>query len=222
MIGTKKKVLLIVGGESRVALLPPEVLFARNAKNIHRRLGFMVFLAVILMIGGTALVRAQAIQARANLSLEEANTTSLLLQQRKYGQVQKVQNQIANIQAAQQVGTSTEINWEQYLTSVQATLPPNVTLDTVNIDSATPFAPYTQATAPLQGSRIATLSFTARSSTLPEVPAWLNALTTLPGYADASPGSVTRNDSGTYSVNITMHINQAAFTHRFANVGQQP
>jgi hypothetical protein len=222
MIGTKKKVILIVGGESRVALLPPEVLFARNAKNIHRRLGFMVFLAVILMIGGTALVRAQAIQARANLSLEEANTTSLLLQQRKYGQVQKVQNQIANIQAAQQVGTSTEINWEQYLTSVQATLPPNVTLDTVNIDSATPFAPYTQATAPLQGSRIATLSFTARSSTLPEVPAWLNALTTLPGYADASPGSVTRNDSGTYSVNITMHINQAAFTHRFANVGQQP
>jgi hypothetical protein len=222
MIGTKKKVILIVGGESRVALLPPEVLFARNAKNIHRRLGFMVFLAVILMIGGTALVRAQAIQARANLSLEEANTASLLLQQRKYGQVQKVQNQIANIQAAQQVGTSTEINWEQYLTSVQATLPPNVTLDTVNIDSATPFAPYTQATAPLQGSRIATLSFTARSSTLPEVPAWLNALTTLPGYADASPGSVTRNDSGTYSVNITMHINQAAFTHRFANVGQQP
>ena len=222
MIGTKKKVSITVGGESRVDLLPPEVLFARNAKIIHRRLGFTVFLVVILMIGVTALVRAQAIQARANLSIEEANTSSLLLQQRKYGQVQKVQNEIANIQAAQQVGTSTEINWEQYLTSVQATLPPNVTLDTVNIDSATPFAPYTQATAPLQGSRIATLSFTARSSTLPEVPAWLNALTTLPGYADASPGSVTRSDSGTYSVNITMHINQAAFTHRFAKVGQQP
>ncbi|HEX7405507.1 MAG TPA: hypothetical protein VF307_06245 [Candidatus Nanopelagicaceae bacterium] len=211
---------LTVGGESRVDLLPPEVRFARNAKVIHRRLGFMIFLTVILMIGGTALVRAQAIQARANLSIEEANTSSLLLQQRKYGQVQKVQNEIANIHAAQQVGTSTEINWEQYLTLVQATLPPNVTLDTVNIDSATPFAPYTQATAPLQGSRIATLSFTARSSTLPEVPTWLNALTTLPGYADASPGSVTRSDTGAYSVNITMHINQAAFTHRFANVGQ--
>lgn len=220
MIGAKKRVSLIVGGESRVDLLPPEVRFARNAKVIHRRLGFTIFLTVILMIGGTALVRAQAIQARANLSIEEANTSSLLLQQRKYGQVQKVQNEIANIQAAQQVGTSTEINWEQYLTLVQATLPPKVTLDTVNIDSATPFAPYTQATAPLQGSRIATLSFTARSSTLPEVPAWLNALTTLPGYADASPGSVTRSDTGTYSVNITMHINQAAFTHRFANVGQ--
>jgi hypothetical protein len=220
MIGTRKNSSLNVGGESRVDLLPPEVLFARNAKVIHRRLGFTVFLVIILMIGGTTLVRAQAIQARANLSIEEANTSSLMMQQRKYGEVQKVQNEISNIQAGQQVGTSTEINWEQYLTSVQATLPPNVTLDTVNIDSATPFAPYTQATAPLQGSRIATLSFTAKSSTLPEVPAWLNALTALPGYADASPGSVTRNDSGTYSVNITMHINQAAFTHRFAIVGK--
>jgi hypothetical protein len=106
------------------------------------------------------------------------------------------------------------------LTLVQATLPINVTLDTVNIDSATPFAPYTQATAPLQGSRIATLSFTAKSSTLPEVPTWLIALATLPGYADATPGSVTRNATGTYSVNITMHINQAAFTHRFTAAGK--
>lgn len=218
MIGKRKSELISIGGESRVDLLPPEVRFARKAKIIHRRLGFAVFLVIILMAGEIALVHAQAIQAKVELSIEQANTTSLLMQQRKYGEVQKVQNEITTIQAAQQVGTSTEINWEQYLTSVQATLPQNVTLDTVNIDSATPFAPYTQATAPLQGSRIATLSFTAKSSTLPEVPAWLNALTTLPGYADASPGSVTRNDSGTYSVSITMHINEAAFTHRFTTV----
>ncbi len=220
MISSGKVSSLTVGGESRVDLLPPEVRFVRKAKIVRRRLGFVVFLAVILMAGGIALVRAQAIQARLNLSIEQANTTSLLTQQRKFGEVQKIQNEIASIQAAEQVGTSTEINWQQYLTLVQATLPPNVILDTVNIDSATPFAPYTQATAPLQGSRIATLSFTAKSSTLPEVPAWLIGLATLPGYADASPGSVTRNSTGTYSVSITMHINQAAFTHRFATVGK--
>jgi hypothetical protein len=221
VIGKSKQQGISVGGESRVDLLPPEVRIARKGRVIHRRLGFLVFLVIFLMIGGIALVRAQATQARANLSIEVANSASLLMQQRKFGQVEKVQSEIISIQTAQQIGTSTEINWEQYLTSVQAPLPPNVTLDTVNIDSATPFAPYTQATAPLQGSRIATLSFTAKSSTLPEVPAWLNALTTLPGYADASPGSVTRNDGGTYSVNITMHINQAAFTHRFTVVGKQ-
>lgn len=216
MIGKAKGPTLIIGGESRVDLLPPEVRSARMAKVVHRRLGFALFLVAILMVGGVALVRAQALQAQVNLSIEEANTRSLLLQQRKYVEVQRVQEEIGTIQAAQQVGTSTEINWQQYLTSVQATLPSNVTLDTINIDSATPFAPYAQASAPLQGARIATLKFTAKSPTLPKVPAWLIALTSLPGYADASPGSVTRSESGAYSVSITMHINEAAFSNRFA------
>lgn len=220
MIGRAKDQALLIGGESRVDLLPPQMRLARKAKVVHRRLGFGAFLVVILMIGGTALVRAQALQAQMDLSIEQANTLSLLMQQRKYVEVQKMQEEVDTIQAAQQVGTSTEIDWQQYLTSVQATLPPNVTLETINIDSATPFALYTQPTAPLQGLRIATLSFTAKSPTLPKVPAWLDALTSLPGYADASPGSVTRNESGAYSVSITMHINQTAFANRFATVGK--
>jgi Tfp pilus assembly protein PilN len=220
MIRKQKGEALVLGGESRADLLPSEVLLKRKAKVVRRRLGFVILVIALLVIGGTALVRAQAQQAQANLAIEQANTQSLLMQQRKYVEVRKVQQQVDTIMAAQQVGTATEINWEQYLTSVQATLPPNVTIDTINVDSATPFAPYTQATAPLQGARIATLSFTAKSSTLPQVPAWLDALTTLPGYADASPGSVTRNETGAYSVSITMHINEAAFTNRFALTGK--
>jgi hypothetical protein len=208
-----------VGAEPRVDLLPNEVVQNRRAKVSRRRLGFLVILVAVLVLGETALVRAQALQAQRQLAIAVSNTKSLQLQEEKYGEVQKIQNQVDTIQAAQQVGTSTEIDWREYLISVQATLPSNVTLDSINIDSATPFAPFTQATAPLQGSRIATLSFTAKSATLPKVPAWLNALTSLTGYADASPGSVTRNDAGWYLVNITMHINEAAFTHRFAKAG---
>ncbi|OIQ81242.1 hypothetical protein GALL_369900 [mine drainage metagenome] len=207
---------LDIGGESRVDLLPAEVRAKRRGKVARRRLGFAVFLVALLMAGGTALVRAQAQQAETNLAIAQANTQSLLLQQRKYSEVRTVQERVDMIHSAEQIGTSTEINWEQYLTLVQATLPANVSLGTINIDSETPLAPYAQATAPLQGARIATLSFTATSSTLPQVPVWLDALVTLPGYADASPGSVTRDATGGYSVNITMHINQAAFTNRFA------
>lgn len=207
---------LDIGGESRVDLLPAEVRAKRRGKVARRRLGFAVFLVALLMAGGTALVRAQAQQAETNLAIAQANTQSLLIQQRKYSEVRTVQERVDMIHSAEQIGTSTEINWEQYLTLVQATLPANVSLGTINIDSETPLAPYAQATAPLQGARIATLSFTATSSTLPQVPVWLDALVTLPGYADASPGSVTRDATGGYSVNITMHINQAAFTNRFA------
>lgn len=211
---------LIIGGESRVDLLPQELRTKRKGKVLRRRLGFLVILVAVVIVGASALVRAQAVQAKVDLSIEQSNAQSILLQQRKYGEVAKIQKQVETIQAAQQVGTSTEINWKNYLISVQATLPPNVTLDSVNIDSATPFASYAQASAPLQGERIATLSFTAISSTLPQVPQWLIALATLPGYADANPGSVNRTEVGTYSVNITMHINQAAFTNRFAAAGK--
>ena len=211
---------LVIGGESRVDLLPQELRVKRKGKVVHRRLGFLVLLVAVLISGGIALVHAQAVQAKVDLSIQQANAQSILFQQRKYWMVQQIQKQVDVVQAAQQVGTSTEINWKSYLISVQATLPPNVTLDSVNIDSATPFTSYAQASAPLQGERIATLSFTAVSSTLPQVPQWLIALATLPGYADATPGSVTRTSTGSYSVNITMHINQAAFTNRFAMAGK--
>lgn len=211
---------LVIGGEPRVDLLPPELRIKRQGKVVHRRLGFLIVLVAIIVVGATALVRAQAVQAKLNLSIETTNTQSLLLQQQKYSLVQQVQREVDAIQVAQKVGTSTEINWKQYLNSVQATLPPNVTLDSVNVDSATPFSAYAQANTPLQGERIATLSFTAVSSTLPQVPAWLLALATLPGYADATPGSVNRTETGSYSVNITMHINQTAFTDRFSLAGE--
>ena len=211
---------LTIGGEPRVDLLPPEIRAQRSAAAVRRRLGFGVILLLVLVVGGSGGVGVEAIQAQASLASEQALTANLLVQQRKYIQVRSVQDEVSLIQAAQQVGTSTEIDWKEYLSEVQATLPANVTLDTVTIDSASPLTEYAQATAPLQGARVATLSFTAKSPTLPEVPAWLNALTSLPGYTDASPGSVTRDTSGVYTVDITMHINQAAYTNRFAAKGK--
>jgi hypothetical protein len=199
---------MIIGGESRVDLLPQELRVERKGKVVRRRLGFLVILVAVVVVGISALVRAQAVQAKFDLSIAQANAQSIVAEERKYVEVQNIQKQAGTILAAQQVGTSTEINWKDYLNSVRATLP-------ASIDSATPFASYAQASAPLQGERIATLSFTAISSTLPQVPKWLLALATLPGYADANPGSVNRTESGSYSVNITMHINQAAFAHRF-------
>jgi hypothetical protein len=220
MSRASKNVNVVIGGESRVDLLPQEIRSKRKARVVHRRLGFLVILVPVIVVGVSALVRAQAIQAKFDLSIQQANAQSIVLEQRKYVEVQSIQKQADTILAAQQVGTSTEINWKRYLSSVQATLPPNVTLDSVNIDSATPFSSYAQASAPLQGERIATLSFTAISSTLPQVPKWLIALATLPGYADANPGSVNRTETGSYSVNITMHINQTAFSHRFSTAGK--
>ena len=43
------------------------------------------------------------------------------------------------------------------------------------------------------------------------------ALATLPGFADATPGSVMLDETtNPYTVNITMHVNEAAFDKRFS------
>lgn len=219
MITLTRPPVLILGGVSQIDLLPPEFRQRRKAKVLRRRLGFALALLAVLIGGVVALLGAQAQQARRDLEIAQANTIYLQSQQKIYNEVRQVQNEVSAVQAAQRIGTATEIDWQEYLTSVQATLPKSVAIETIKIDAATPFAPYTQPTAPLQGARIATLSFTAISPTLPQVPAWLISLTSLKGYADASPGSVVRNEDGTYAVSITMHINQEAFSQRFSNVG---
>jgi hypothetical protein len=218
---TKDDVALVIGGEPRVDLLPLEVRKERKAKVMRRRLGVGVVGVVIVMVlaaGGAMLL---SVQAQLQLLVEQSRTAELLTEQGKYIEVRKVQEQVGLVQAAQQVGVSTEIDWKKYLEGVQATLPSSVTIDAVTVDSASPLAIYGQPTAPLQGSRVATVSFTAKSGTLPDVPTWLTALATLPGYADALPGSVNLDEAtNTYTVNITMHVNDAAFSKRFATEGK--
>jgi hypothetical protein len=206
-----------VGAEPRVDLLPLEVRAQRRGASTRRALGFGVLATVLvvgLAAGGSALL---AFNAQATLAEAQIQTSDLLAQQNKYMAVRKLQDQVALATAAQQVGASTEVDWKTYLDKVQATLPANVTIDTVTVDSASPLAQYSQSAAPLQGARVATVTFDAKSPTLPEVPAWLTALAKLPGFADATPGTVTLDQtSGTYTVNITMHVNDAAFDQRFS------
>lgn len=212
---------LVVGGEPRADLLPPELRLYGKVRVLRRRLWLGVAALGLVMILGTGAAALQAMQTQSNLAAERNRTTALLVEQRKYGTVRSVQQEVSLVEAAQQVGTSTEIDWQKYLNQVQTTLPANVILTSVTIEAGSPLQSYIQASVPLQGARVATLSFAATSATLPEVPAWLNSLTSLPGYADASPGSVTRDDAtGVYTLAITMHINEAAFTNRFAAKGK--
>ncbi|WP_241981347.1 hypothetical protein [Cryobacterium algoritolerans] len=216
-----KNAPLIIGGEPRVDLLPPEVHTARAVKVVRRRLGLGVIGVVLITLVAAGAATALSIQAQQQLADEQSRTTGLLAEQSKYLEVRTVQRQVSQVQAAQQVGVSTEIDWKKYLEGVQAILPASVTIETVAIDSATPLTLYAQPTAPLQGPRVATVAFTAKSTVLPDVPTWLTSLATLPGFADALPGSVVLDKAtGTYTVNITMHVNDAAYAQRFVTEGK--
>lgn len=205
----------MVGATPRADLMPPEIRTKRSQLRTRRSLRlvlFAVFLVVVVACGGAW---AWNTVAQATLAATQAEEQALLVEQTQYSPVTTVKDGIALIQAGQVVGDSSEIDWQDYLVKLQATLPAGVTLSSVTIDTADPLKAYTQTTVPLQGGRIATLAFTATSPSLPSIPAWLDGLKTLPGYVDATPGQVVLLD-GAYTADVTMHIGTDAFSNRFA------
>ncbi|TFB52928.1 hypothetical protein [Cryobacterium sp. Sr3] len=208
---------LVFGGEPRVDLLPPEVKAGKKANATRRRLGATLVAVVLLMITGVGAATWHAQQSRDELASAQARTAELLASQAKYAEVNQVQNEVDITLAARQFGASTEVDWKAYLSQVRAALPADVSIDTVGVDAASPLGAYIQPTAPLQAARVATLTLTVTSPNLPSVPQWLDAIKGLPGYADATPGSIKRSETGAYTVNLVMHINGGAYSNRFAD-----
>jgi Tfp pilus assembly protein PilN len=198
----------------RVDLLPPEIGERNRQLSARRGMRLLIFFALIVVLVGVAGAWYLSTLAQLSLAAEKSKTSTLIGQQSQYNDVRHAQDAIAVGEAALRVGASTEIDWQDYLQQLAASLPAGVSLTEVVIDSESATVPYPQSDVPLQGARIATLTFTASSATLPMVPDWLDRLRGLPGFVDAVPGSVTLDTNG-YTASITMHINEEAFSGRF-------
>lgn len=205
---------LVVGGQPRANLLPPEIILKRKQLKTRRALRAGVLLVAVVTAAACAATFGVASVAQVQASAAQENLTRLIAEQGTYKEVRDVQDTIATITAGQLVGSSTEIAWQDYLTRLQGTLPEGVRLQNVSIASGTPMSAFGQSDGPLQGARVAELTFTATSSTLPTIPDWLRSMSLLPGFVDATPGSV-KQDNGIYTAEVLMHINSDAFSMRF-------
>ncbi len=208
---------LVVGGESRIELLPPEVAQRSKARSTRRLLAGVVVLALLVAGGSSAFAGVISAASAARLESEQAKTSALLKQQQEFVEVQLVEDHINTIKAAREVSTATEVDWQDYLAKIQAQLPSGVALTGFLVDSGTPLEPFAEPTAPLQGDRVAAITFDATSPVLPDVSQWLDGLRAVTGFVDAVPNSsILDEQSGLYEVNITMHISADAYSGRFA------
>lgn len=207
--------VLVVGPRPRADLLPPEIRAEHTHRKLRRRLLLGLLATVLVVIIGTGGATALSIMSGIQLATAQGRTAELLAEQGKYSEVREVQDDLALVEAGQRVGASTEIDWQKYLTAVQATLPTDVTISSVEIESASVLTDFTQPSVPLQYQRVATLTFTAISPTLPDLKVWLDGLKTLTGYTDGTPTTSQLQDNGTYEVEVTMHIDEDAWSKRF-------
>lgn len=203
---------VVVGGEPRVDLLPAEVHTDRRQRDLARRawLGVAgVGVVVALAVGAAGL---HTMQATTRLSSAEAETNSLLQQQQQFAPVRVAEQQSALIEAGQEVAGATEVDWQSYVSGLRGVLPPGVTITTLGIETAGPLAPYPQASTPLQGRRIGTVTATVTSTTIPSGPEWTDSISGLQGYVDSTISSITRQSSGNgYTADITVHIDERAY-----------
>ncbi|PZE69713.1 hypothetical protein [Curtobacterium sp. MCBD17_021] len=206
----------MVGAAPRADLLPSEVHVDRRQRAAGRRAWagvVAVAIAVGLAAGAAGITR---MSAEDDLAAAEAETSTLLQQQLQFKDVRTTERDSTLLESAQQVGGSTEIDWSATLGAVQGALPTDVVISGVAIDSATATQAYAQSDDPLQGRRVATMTIDAKSATLPSVPDWLTAVRGVPGFVDATTNTVTRDDAGAYIVNLTIHLDEKAYDHRYA------
>jgi len=208
------KAPLVVGGQPRANLLPPEIILKRKQLKTRRALRAGVLLVALATAAGCAATFGVASVAQVQAGIAQQTARELVLEQSQYQEVRDVQDTINTIVAGQQVGGSTEVAWRQYLLLLEGTLPSGVVLDTVKIETGTPMAAFQQSDAPLQGARVAALALSVTSKTLPSVPDWLRSMAELPGFVGAIPGSV-KGSEGNYTVEVLLHINSDAFSMRF-------
>ena len=198
----------------RANLLPPEIGQNQRKAAVRRGLRLGVVAAFVVVALGVAGSVYLEISAQAALANAQAEKQALAAQLGSFSDVQTTIDGVAQGKAATLVAGSTDIDWSSYLKDLQASLPADVTLTDVTISTVGAQGAFAQSTVPLEQPRIAELTFTAETLTLPSIPSWINGLSDLKGFADASPQSLTNSD-GVYTAAVTMHINSGAFSHRY-------
>lgn len=216
MSALSKSGQLVIGGPPRAELLPPEVAQGVKARALRRTLVALVILVVGVTVAGVLGATGISVGSAALLSVEEQKGGELIAQQAKYAEVRQLTAMIGKAEEGLELGSSTELRWKAYLGEIQASLPAGTIITEIKTSIATPLAPFTLPTVPLQGDRVAELAFTGTSVSLPEVEVWLDGLRTLTGFVDATPGTVELKDGGYYEVKVVMHVNSEIFTNPYS------
>jgi Tfp pilus assembly protein PilN len=201
--------VIIAGGLPTVSLIPRELRAAARERATRRYLIMGVVTALLVAVAATAGSTVLAGAAQARLDSANAQTQELVGQLAKFRDVQKLQRDIAAGDAAVTVVTSTEIDWQAQIESIEAEMPKGFSVTSLQADSATPVAAYGQGASPLEKPRAATVQMSVTARDISGLPRWLRMLRSIPAYADAT-ASVLSDGSGTYTVQLIIHLSPKA------------
>lgn len=205
----RRRPALLVGGVPTVSLLPRELRAAARGRSIRRAFVFGVVVAVVVAGGATAGASALAGASQARLAAANATTQELVGQLAKFRDVQLIQQDVALGTAAVEVASSTEIDWQGQIDSIEADMPTGWDVTSIQADSASPVVDYAQGASPLDQPRAATMQLSITTTDMTTIGPWLRKLRSIEAYADAS-ASVISDDTTGYTIQLTLHLSPKA------------
>lgn len=205
---------LVFGAPPRADLLPPEVRSDVKVRKQRRGLVAIAVLAIVAVIVGYGASAVYLSSTQLALDSEHLRTDELLAEQAKYVAARQMSNQIVLSKKMQIDGTSTEIDWEAYLSEMESIMPTGMALASYTVSGSTPMLPFGVSNDPLQGPRVAEISFSGTTKDLSSVANWLDRLAVIEGFADAQPPTVT-GEPGKYVFSVIVHLDEQAFAGRF-------
>jgi len=200
----------------RANLLPPSVIAARKARKTLRGIVVAVVAALAVVALGVGAASIVAASSGAALAAEQSRTDSLLAQQAEYSKVSSALTSIQQLTTQEAVAGATDVEWAEYVGLIRSGLPAGVSLAAVSVEATSPLSAIAQPTAPLQGARVAALTLTVDTADLGALQTWLDGLTALPGYVDATPQSISSSSAGGLTATVVLNIGDGAYSGRFA------
>jgi len=202
----------------QVNLLPPEVKVRQAMGGIRLR----ALLIVVLVMAVTGVVTIASLlglaDAEAEVAEKEARVQALQTEMAQYSEVPRIKAEVEAARTARDFATSGELPWARYLRAIQAVAPEDWTLTELSVTLPRPMEDPQTSANPVAAPSVATISFSGRALTLPDVAAWLEGMENIPGLSDPffSTATITEEDGTVfYETMATVEITLDALADRF-------
>lgn len=207
---------LVLGGEPRVNLLPPEVTERSRQRGVRARLAMLVVLAVIVVAAGYGYAVWRTVTAQALLASEQARSSALLDEQLSYSEASALSALVANTELAQQVAVSGEVVWADILEDVAAQAEVPVFAIEYTLTGRAPWQQYLAPAGALGAPRVASMQLRFASVTPVDVTAFQRRLAAVDVVADSTI-DVVQGIEGGFVTTVMINLDELALTDRFAS-----
>jgi hypothetical protein len=189
----------VVPGAARlpgVNLLPPAVIERQRLRARQLALGVGLGVIVLVLAVVVAIAMLGRMRAESELASLTAEQQSLRDAQGAYREVIDVRAEVSRTEDAVVAAMGYEVEWVPVIDAIVGVLPEGGSLTSISLQATAPSRLAPPNPNVLAAPSIGSVAFTVNVPTLPDAAAWLDSLSGIPGFMDATYTTATLQDIG--------------------------